>query len=125
MGWLFSHSSRRELIASLIQTDDTEHYQYVTLAHALRGNVLWSVVQSTPKDLAETLRTVIHCTLMQSSGGSWGYKAMDESVQPCYYSCPRRYLAMAPVISLAWREKVLAHHQRRYPQRGIIKKVNQ
>ncbi|MFZ1872794.1 MAG: hypothetical protein WAU54_08450 [Chania sp.] len=125
MGWLFSHRSRRELIAALIQTDDTEHYQHVTLAHALRGNVLWSVVQSTPKDPAKVAQTIIRCTLMQVSGGSWGYKAMDESMQPCYYSCPRRYLAMAPVISPEWREKVLAHHQRRYPQRGVIKKVNQ
>lgn len=124
MGWLFSHRSRRELIAALIQTDDTENYQHVTLAHALRGNVLWSVVQSTPKDPAETAQTIIHCTLMQGSGGSWGYKAMDESVQPCYYSCPKRYLAMAPVISPEWREKVLAHHQRRYPQRRVIKEAN-
>ncbi|CAM3302068.1 MULTISPECIES: hypothetical protein [Yersinia] len=121
MGWLFSHCSRRELIAALIQTDGTEHYQHVTLAHALRGNVLWSVVQSTPKDPAKVARTVIHCTLMQGSGGSWGYKAMDESVHPYYYSCPKGYLTMAPEVCSEWREKVLAHHQRRYLQRGVIK----
>ncbi|WP_199063708.1 hypothetical protein [Serratia sp. ASV30] len=121
MGWLFSHRSRRELIAALIQTDDTEHYQHVTLAHALRGNVLWSVVQSTPKDPAKTSHTVIHCTLMQGAAGSWGYKAMDESVHPCYYSCPKRYLTMAPAVCPEWREKVLAHHQRRYPQPGVIR----
>ncbi len=63
MGWLFSHRSRRELITALIQTDDTEHYHHVTLAHALRGNVLWSVVQSTPKDPSKASRTAIHCTL--------------------------------------------------------------
>lgn len=122
MGWLFSPRSRRELIAALIQTDDTEHYQHITLAHALRGNVLWSVVQSTPKDLTKTPHTVIHC---QGSAGSWGYKVMDESVHPYYYSCPKRYLAMAPVISPEWREKVLAHHQHRYPRTGVIKEVNQ
>ncbi|HEJ9055923.1 MULTISPECIES: hypothetical protein [Serratia] len=123
MGWLFSHRSRRELIAALIQTDDTEHYQHVTLAHALRGNVLWSVVQSTPKDTAKVAQTVIHCTLMQGSGGSWGYKAMDESVHPYYFSCPKRYLSMAPEVCQAWREKVLAHHQRRYPLPGVIKEA--
>ncbi|WP_024530469.1 hypothetical protein [Serratia fonticola] len=121
MGWLFSHRSRRELIAALIQTDDTENYQHVTLAHALRGIVLWSVVQSTPKDPAKAPRTAIHCTLMQGSGGSWGYKAMDESVHPYYYSCPKRYLTMAPEICPEWREKVLAHHQRRNPRTGVIK----
>lgn len=120
MGWLFSHHSRRELIAALIQTDDTENYQHVTLAYALRGNVLWSVVQSTPKDPAKAPRTAIHCTLMQGSGGSWGYKAMDESVHPYYYSCPKRYLTMAPEICPEWREKVLAHHQRRYLRTGVI-----
>lgn len=124
MGWLFSHRSRRELIAALIQTDDTEHYQHVTLAHALRGNVLWSVVQSTPKDPVNVAQTVIHCILMQGSGGSWGYKAMDESVQPCYYSCPKKYLTMAPEISPEWREKVLAYHQRRYQKPGVIKEEN-
>ncbi|WP_447874013.1 hypothetical protein [Serratia fonticola] len=124
MGWLFSHRSCRELIAALIQIDDTENYQHVTLAHALRGNVLWSVVQSTSKDPAKVAHTVIHCTLMQNSGGSWGYKAMDESVQPCYYSCPKKYLTMAPEISPEWREKVLAHHQRRYPQMGATKEGN-
>lgn len=50
MGCLFSNRSRRELIAALTQTDDTEHYQHVTLAYALRSNVLWSVVQSMPRD---------------------------------------------------------------------------
>lgn len=124
MGWLFSHRSRRELIAALIQTDDTEHYQHVTLAHALRGNVLWSVVQSSPKDPANVAQTVIHCILMQGSGWSWGYKAMDESVQPCYYSCPKKYLTMAPEISPEWREKVLAYHQRRYQKPGVIKEEN-
>lgn len=121
MGWLFSHRSRRELIAALIQTDDTENYQHVTLAYALRGIVLWSVVQSTPKDPAKAPRTAIHCTLMQGSGGSWGYKAMDESVHPYYYSCPKRYLTMAPEICPEWREKVLVHHKRRNPRTGVIK----
>ncbi|PVZ87421.1 hypothetical protein C9426_12675 [Serratia sp. S1B] len=121
MGWLFSHNSRRELIAELITTYDTEHYQHVTLAYALRGNVLWSVVQSTPKVSTQTSRTVIHCILLQGSGGRWGYKAMDESVQPCYYSCPKKYLTMASVISPTWREKVLAHHQRRYPSAVVTR----
>ncbi|WP_156294511.1 hypothetical protein [Serratia oryzae] len=121
MGWLFSHHSRRELIAALINTDETPNYRHVTLAHALRGNVLWSVVHSTPKAPAQAPRTVIHCTLLQGSNGSWGYKAMDESVHPCYYICPKRYLTMAPVISPEWREKVLAYHQRHYSQPGVIK----
>lgn len=62
--------------------------------------------------------------LVQGSGGRWGYKAMDESVHPYYFSCPKRYLTMAPEVCPEWREKVLAHHQRRYPQRGVIKDGN-
>ncbi len=50
--------------------------------------------------------------LLQSSGGKWGYKAMDESMAPYYYSCPLRYLDMAKELSPGWREKVRAHHAR-------------
>ncbi|MBC3230428.1 hypothetical protein [Serratia fonticola] len=122
MGWLFSHHSRRELIAALFQTDDTEIYQHVTLAYTLWGNVLWSVVHSTPKDPAKTSHTVINCTL----AGSWGYKAMDESVHSCYYSCPKRYLTMAPAVCPECREKILGHphHQRCCPQPGVIREGN-
>ena len=58
----------------------------------------WSVTQVTAKadgvhrDLApgQSLR-YIRCDLLQRSGGQWGYKPLDESMHPYYYSCPVSY----------------------------------
>ena len=120
MGWLFSSRTRSELIQDLIRPEDTARASVRVLVHTLRGNVLWSVSEVTAKtegihsDLApgESMR-YIRCDLLQRSGGEWGYKAMDESMAPYYYSCPLRYLDMAKELSPGWREKVRAHHARR------------
>jgi len=50
---------------------------------------------------------------LQKSEGEWGYKGMDESVHPLYYSCPLKYLDMAPeVTNQEWRDKVRAYHRK-------------
>ena len=124
MGWYFSPQSRSELIAELITTQETERTSVKVNAHALRGNVLWSVTQVTAKadgvhrDLApgQSLR-YIRCDLLQRSGGQWGYKPLDESMHPYYYSCPLSYLDLAPEQSADWRAGVRAYHaQRRIPK---------
>ena len=120
MGWYFSPQSRSELIAELIAPQQTERVSAKVIAHALRGNVLWSVVELTAKvegvhrDLApgQSLR-YIRCDLLECSSGQWGYKGMDESMSPYYYSCPLSYLAMAKELSPSWRALVLAYHVRR------------
>ncbi|GLU40453.1 hypothetical protein [Pseudomonas sp. NBRC 100443] len=120
MGWLFSSRTRAELIRDLTRPEDTARASVRVLVHTLRGNVLWSVTEITAKtegvhpDLApgESVR-YIRCDLLQRRGGEWGYKAMDESMAPYYYSCPLRYLDLAKELSPAWREKVRAHHARR------------
>ncbi|EPO6707274.1 hypothetical protein ACO0TC_15145 [Pseudomonas aeruginosa] len=119
MGWLFSSRTRAELIRDLTQPEDQARAHVRVIAHTLRGNVLWSVSEVTAKTegvhpgLApgESMR-YIRCDLLQRRGGEWGYKAMDESMAPYYYSCPLRYLDLAKELSPAWREKVRAHHAR-------------
>jgi hypothetical protein len=86
----------------------------------LRGNVLWSVVELTAKvegvhrDLApgQSLR-YIRCDLLERSGNQWGYKPLEESMHPYYYSCPLSYLDLAPEQSADWRAGVRAYHARR------------
>ncbi|VFT23712.1 Uncharacterised protein [Pseudomonas aeruginosa] len=103
MGWYFSPQSRSELIAELIAPQQTERVSAKVIAHALRGNVLWSVVELTAKvegvhrDLApgQSLR-YIRCDLLERSGNQWGYKPLEESMHPYYYSCPLSYLDLAP-----------------------------
>ncbi|MAY25020.1 hypothetical protein GXC69_12255 [Candidatus Macondimonas diazotrophica] len=119
MGWYFSRQTRDQLIHKLIEPQEAENARSEVIAHALRGNVLWSVVRITAKQAgfmklaAGDSINVIRCDLLQGSGGEWGHKPLDESMHPYYYSCPLRYLDMAPVQSPEWREGVLAHHARR------------
>lgn len=125
MGWYFSRQTRDQLIRELITPQESEQARSEVIAHALRGNVLWSVVRLTRKqagaiDLNEAVdlkedesTTFIRCDLLKSSHGEWGYKPLDESMHPYYYSCPLGYLEMAPVQSEAWRQGVRAYHRRR------------
>ncbi|QDI03789.1 hypothetical protein E4A48_08820 [Xanthomonas cerealis pv. cerealis] len=120
MGWYFSSQSRSELIAELIAPQETEHVSVKVIAHVLRGNVLWSVIEMTAKvedvhrDLApgQSLR-YISCDLLERSSGQWGYKPLEESMPPYYYSCPLSYLDLAPEQSADWRAGVRAYHARR------------
>ena len=50
---------------------------------------------------------------LERSGGQWGYKPLDESMHPYYYSCPLSYLDLAPEQSAEWRAGVRAYHARR------------
>lgn len=116
MGWYFSRQTRDQLIRELIQPRESEHARSMVLAHALCGNVLWSVVQVNAKRAgAFDPTTLIRCDLLEGSNGEWGYKPLDESMHPYYYSCPLDYLEMAPVRCEAWREGVRSYHRRRTP----------
>ena len=116
MGWFFQSGSRDELIKELIESRETEQVSARTVAHSLRGNVLWSVVHVTvkqagvPNPTAERSRCYIACDLLQKCSGGWGHKPLNEAMHPYYYTCPLRYLRMAPATSPEWRERVLAYH---------------
>lgn len=124
MGWLFSHRSRSELIHHLVQPQDCQAAHVETLTYTLRGNVLWALVKITAKEpnrlnlVPGESRTYIGCTLLQRYRNEWGYKSMDESVHPYYYSCPLSYLERAPTQSPEWRERVRAYHKHRRTARS-------
>jgi hypothetical protein len=86
------------------------------VAKACRGNVLWTVWTSPSG-------AFIGCDLMATHGGDWGYKDMEESMGPCYYTCPLGFLAMAPVASESWREQVRAYHAKHAAARAALKGV--
>ncbi|ATN36828.1 hypothetical protein ACO34A_23920 (plasmid) [Rhizobium sp. ACO-34A] len=116
MGWIFSNWSREALIEELVQPGETETDRYETVAYAIREDVLWSVIRFTPKEpdtskpVCEQTTAIIGCTLLGQSSGWWGYKTLEEAAHPYYYSCPLRYLEMAPEKSSEWRDRVRAHH---------------
>jgi hypothetical protein len=134
MGWLFkSGSTRRDLIEERTQSWERQSGDMLVkstcLAHCYRGNVfsgvLWSVWERTfTKDDAEVQPTErwIQCDLLQYQRDyGWGYKDMEESMGPYYYSCPMKYLDMVPIDTYGgnpeWRVEVMQHHERRRDKR--------
>jgi hypothetical protein len=130
MGWLFTvGSTRRELIAERTQDWQRASNEMLVdskcLAHCFRGGrfsgVLWSVWERTlTKDGHEVEPTQrwIACDLLQYSRSNegWGFKDMEESMGPYFYSCPLGYLEMVPIEQFGgneeWRNGVRSHHQR-------------
>jgi len=66
---------------------------------------------------------ILLCVLLQSSGGEWGYKDMDESMGPCDTSCPVKYLDMVPDpggYATEWRAKVRAANRLKATKSKIV-----
>lgn len=113
MGWTFQHgATRADIIKRCTAFEENERGRWTTLAYCTKGNVLWHVFELLNKDTGEA-RNVIGCTLLAPHKAfGWGYKSMDESVEPYYYSCPLAYLDMAPEASAEWRRRVREWHAR-------------
>lgn len=90
----------------------------VAIKHCVRGKVLWTVHEIREKETGKAIVRFIGCFLMQTDGnGNWGYKDMEESMGPCYYSCPLAYLDMVPMpegeYAPKWREAVREYWEKR------------
>ena len=112
MGWLFTKKSKQQLVATLVQSSSNENVSNEVLEYHLVGSVLWSLVRLTVKKeglaqikAGESL-VFIRCDLLDQQDGGWGYKAMEESMHPYYYSCPPGFLDRAPEQSAEWRAGV-------------------
>ncbi|WP_164102251.1 hypothetical protein [Candidatus Laterigemmans baculatus] len=103
---------------------DGQVVQTTCLAHCYRGasfsGVLWAVWERTftsDGEAVEPPHRWITCDLLRYQRDAWGYKDMDESVHPYFYSCPQKYLALVPLDvyggNAEWREIVQQHHERR------------
>jgi hypothetical protein len=130
MGWLFKcNYTRRELIAERTKGWERTNPDGLLitsrcLAHCYRGGmfsgVLWSVWERTfarNGEEAEPTQRWIQCDLLRHQRDyGWGYKDLEESCGPYYYSCPLKYLRMVPIDqysgNASWREQVVLHHQR-------------
>jgi len=133
MGWLFTPgSTRRGLIAKRTTrwertTSDEMKVTSTCIAHCFRGSsfsgVLWTVWERTfEKDGQQVQPTErwIGCDRLEYSkrDEGWGYKDMEESMRPYFYSCPLKYLDMVPVVaSEDWRAGVRAYHARQKEKR--------
>ena len=118
MGWSFGWDSKDSLLAERVRGSTSSSKTFRCAAHCYRGGraggVLWSVWVITNTETGSVLDSYIGCDLIRRNGHEWGYKDMEESSGPCYYSCPLKYLDMVPVpkstYAPKWREKVRAYH---------------
>lgn len=133
MGWTYPHGvNRQELIAQRVKSWERDTCEMLVktecLKHCFRGGqfsgVLWTVWKRTfTKDGEEVQpeERFIGCDLLRCYGGEWGYKDMEESMGPFYYSCPLLYLELVPIERFGgnarWREEVKEHHRHRAEKR--------
>ena len=141
MGWLYGCYDRKSQIADLVKGWENETpngtVKTYVLKHCYRGNafsgVLWVVFERTIPN--QSTERFIACFKLEYRGGLWGYKDMDESMGPHYYSCPLSYLDMTDPAnggdfinpcwdgkqceewSKNWREHVREHHARSLEKR--------
>ena len=106
MGWFYaSGATRRDVIHELTKEQSRPrggHFR--TLRHATAGNVLWAVHDS---HVDGESKLWIGCYLLHRSHDcGWGYKPMDETQHPYYYTCPLAYLRMVEVECMPWRQGV-------------------
>jgi hypothetical protein len=135
MGWTYPFgSSRRDLIAERTRSREWQSGEMTVktacLAKCFRGGsfsgVLWIVWERTFTVNGQEVRPTerwIGCDLMEYAKqfDGWGYKDLDESMHPFYYSCPLGYLEMVPLDKFGgnpeWRAGVMAYHQRQREKR--------
>jgi hypothetical protein len=97
MGWTITPgASRRDIISARIRDEESDRQRRHCLAHAVRGNVLWTVWEITRLPGNETDR-YIGCDLLGTDGEkNWGYKDLEESMGPCQVNCPLKFLSLVP-----------------------------
>jgi len=124
MGWLFTNgATKSDIIKNLIKAEENDNRYWNTIAHCIRGDVLWAVVEITFKK-EDRKDHFIACYLLMKSEDSWGYKDMCESMGPLRYSCPLKYLKMTPVTNQSWRDEVIAYHKHQSQKLEIGQKIN-
>jgi len=111
MGWTFPYgASRRDVIGLLTREQKTANDGvFRTLRKCLRGNTMYALHESGPKDDTKKWLAVY---LLQRHGDGWGYRDLSESEHPYHYDCPVSYLDEADEAinecARKWREGVRA-----------------
>jgi hypothetical protein len=128
MGWTFTNGATKadiiDKLTSEVPRQPAVHWSIAeqksvpsgydfsskTLHRSVHGDVLWTVEELVRYKEPEERTRSIGCYLLEVRGDGAGYKPMDESMHPYYYTCPLAYLDMVPEANSEWREKVRAHH---------------
>ena len=121
MGWTTIRSytlddlikERTDRTPQTFTNSEGKEITHQVLDHSKRGNRLWKLVRYV-KDGTETVYIALDLLSYSKEHGA-GYKDMDESVGPCYYDCPLKFLKKASPpegeYAIGWREKVVQWHK--------------
>lgn len=126
MGWTITPGAKRRDITEERTTDYEDNLQRREwLARAVRGKVFWTVWEITTKRDGRRQR-YIGCDILGTDGeGNHGYKDECESVGPCHYSRPLKFLRMDPEVACeGWRRKVREFHARTGQKIVVGQKLN-
>ena len=101
MGWLYTQGfDKSRLVADL-----RKQLEKKLIKSTVVGNCFWALINSESHGVI-----ILLCLLQSGRQDGWGYKDMDESMHPYYYSCPLNYLEKAPVACQKWRDWVVKFH---------------
>lgn len=132
MGWFCRHgSSRKSTIEEVTRgwEDSKTGRGLRFVAKQFKGSpfkgVLYAVgqpyTQGKEEDPKDRFILVVLLEYWKKPGG-WAYKDMEESAHPYCYSCPMKYLDMAPTVAnREWRNYVKAYWERRRIKRETAK----
>jgi len=106
MGWISNHHWTLEsLVCEIIDTYRTSpNFSVLAKGQTHYGRRLWLTIQPKEGEAGVVL------FLLKSHEGTWGYKAIDESMGPVYWDCPKAVIEAAgkPInhYSRQWRQEV-------------------
>lgn len=104
---IFVHGANRAFIIEERTrgwVDTTTGSRHYCLRHCSSGSVLWGLWEETNAQGITERR--VSCDLLMSSANGWGYRALLESDDLQYLSCPLAYLRESVTVSQRWRERV-------------------
>lgn len=123
MGWIYEHATHyivdrkgNRKVDRKKQCDEelaweNDNAKCEVLKSAMRGSVYYAAARITYKgtNSSKVLAAVVLTRLDRGSYCNFGYKAMEETVEPFYYDCPKSILdLLSPTDNLhavSWREK--------------------
>jgi hypothetical protein len=133
MGWTTCIGYDKErLLRDRLRDKSNGTTEWKVIAHSLRGNNLWYVVERT--DHGDGYKKVYRYIALDLIGydphsKGWGYKDLCETMGPAEKNCPLKFLDMVPVpcdygYGHQWREEVRAWHNMSRDQRKKLKEIN-
>ena len=119
MGWLYCAASRSDLIAH-IKRDIQTSTNLTPIEYSAAGNFLYALVDVHPTETKPAYKTIL---VFKMAGGNsdspycrWGYKDMDESMEPYAYTCPLKFLDASTcqtATAIAWRAACREAHAKK------------